>query len=46
MDTVEVMVHPAFVDEDLRGVSSYLEEGEEELRILCGLDTTAWGEVL
>lgn len=46
VDTVEVMVHPAFVDEDLRGVSSYVEKREEELRILCGLDVLAKVDVL
>lgn len=46
VDTVEVMVHPAFVDEDLRGVSSYVEMREEELRILRELNVPAWVELL
>lgn len=44
--TVEVMAHPAIVDEDLRGVSSYLEKREEELRILCAVDVPDWVELM
>lgn len=35
--SVEVMTHPAFVDNDLRSVSSYVEKRQEELNILCQL---------
>lgn len=45
-DVVEVMVHPALVDDDLRGISSYLEKREEELRILCTVDVPGWVELI
>ena len=32
---VELMCHPAFVDEELACSSNYVEEREEELRLLC-----------
>src|SRR5699024_10472923 len=35
--SVEVMTHPAFVDNDLRSVSSYVEKRQEELNIFCQL---------
>lgn len=42
--SVEVMVHPAFVDEELAVVSSYIEKRREELDILCGLEVPEWVE--
>jgi predicted glycoside hydrolase/deacetylase ChbG (UPF0249 family) len=32
---VEMMCHPAYADDELRNVSSYVEEREQELRSLC-----------
>lgn len=44
--SVEVMTHPAIVDDDLRQVSSYLDERTKELDILCSLHTPNWVEDL
>lgn len=41
-NSVEVMTHPAFVDDDLRTVSSYLDAREEELALLCHLEIPDW----
>ena len=40
--SVEVMTHPAIIDEDLKKVSSYVEKREEELAILCSLEVPSW----
>lgn len=40
--SVEVMTHPAIIDEDLKNISSYVEKREEELAILCGLEVPSW----
>lgn len=45
-DTIEVMTHPAIVDDDLRESSSYLEKREEELRILCEVALPDWATLL
>lgn len=42
--SVEVMTHPAYIDDDLRRVSSYLEKREMEREILCGLVVPGWVE--
>jgi len=44
--SVEVMTHPAFIDSDLKEVSSYLEKREEELSILCNLEVPKWANIL
>lgn len=44
VQSVEVMTHPAIVDDDLRNVSTYLEKRAEELKILCSLDFPNWAE--
>ncbi|MBD7908221.1 chitin disaccharide deacetylase [Sporosarcina gallistercoris] len=41
-NSVEVMTHPAIVDDDLRTVSSYLDAREEELSLLCHLEIPDW----
>lgn len=41
-ESVEVMTHPAIVDNDLRQVSSYIEMREQELEILCSLAVPDW----
>lgn len=46
VNSVEVMTHPAFVDDDLRDVSSYIEKRAEELDILCRLRKPIWMEDL
>lgn len=46
VNSVEVMTHPAYIDNDLRQVSSYLDKREEELELLCGLVTPGWVEKL
>ncbi|ASK62405.1 chitooligosaccharide deacetylase [Virgibacillus phasianinus] len=38
VQSVEVMTHPAVVDDDLQKVSTYLEERAQELKILCSLE--------
>ncbi|HUJ23391.1 MAG TPA: ChbG/HpnK family deacetylase [Bryobacteraceae bacterium] len=35
---VEVMCHPALVDDDLRAVSDYVDGRERELQVLCDMD--------
>ncbi|WP_170840660.1 hypothetical protein [Oceanobacillus limi] len=42
VESVEVMTHPAFVDEDLIQISSYTDIREKELEILCSLDVPKW----
>ena len=42
--SVEVMTHPAVIDEDLKEFSSYIEKREQELEILCGLQVPNWVE--
>lgn len=45
-NSIEIMTHPAIVDEDLRAVSSYQNKREEELAILCSLEIPDWVENL
>ncbi len=40
--SIEVMTHPAMIDEDLRKVSSYVEKRAEELAILCSVKVPSW----
>ncbi len=40
--SVEVMTHPAIIDDDLRKISSYVEKRTEELNILCSLEVPNW----
>lgn len=42
--SVEVMTHPAIVDQDLKEISSYIEKREQELEILCDLEVPSWVE--
>lgn len=44
VQSVEVMTHPAYVDQDLHKISSYLDKREEELDVLCRLDKPEWME--
>jgi len=46
VNSIEVMTHPSFVDDDLRDVSSYVEKRAEELDILCRLRKPNWMEDL
>ncbi|MDY0404598.1 chitin disaccharide deacetylase [Virgibacillus sp. 179-BFC.A HS] len=45
-ETVEVMTHPAFVDEDLRKVSSYTDKRQEELALLTTLPVPDGVEIM
>lgn len=40
--SVEVMTHPAIIDEELKKISSYVEKRAEELAILCSLEVPSW----
>ncbi|WP_217587797.1 chitin disaccharide deacetylase [Lentibacillus saliphilus] len=44
--SVEVMTHPAYVDQDLQEISSYLEKREEELAILTSLNVPDWANIV
>lgn len=44
--SVEVMTHPAFVDQDLKKVSSYVRMREDELAILCKLKIPEWVKLI
>lgn len=44
--SVEVMTHPAYIDDEIRGISSYLEKREEELEILTNLAVPHWVTLL
>lgn len=44
--SIEVMTHPAFVDDALRHESSYTLKREEELEVLCSLHVPEWVELL
>ncbi|MBM7540884.1 chitin disaccharide deacetylase [Amphibacillus cookii] len=41
-DSIEVITHPGIVDQDLRQVSSYVDQREQELEILCQLNVPNW----
>lgn len=40
--SVEIMTHPAIIDEDLKKITSYVEKRAEELAILCSLEVPSW----
>lgn len=40
--SVEVMTHPAIIDDELMKISSYVEKRAEELNILCSLKVPDW----
>ncbi|MBR7797290.1 MAG: chitin disaccharide deacetylase [Bacillota bacterium] len=42
--SIEIMTHPAMVDNDLLNISSYLDKRQEELKILCSLQAPDWVE--
>lgn len=42
VDSVEVMCHPGYADDELRSVSSYTDLREKEMDILCGLRRPKW----
>lgn len=44
--SVEIMTHPAYIDDDLRKVSSYVEVRATELDILCSLKMPNWVKIL
>ncbi|WP_099159436.1 chitin disaccharide deacetylase [Virgibacillus ndiopensis] len=45
VNSVEVMTHPAFIDDELRQVSSYVDKREEEREILCRLSVPDWADL-
>lgn len=45
-NSVEVMCHPGFVDDDLRKNSSYTDLRKKELDILCSLEKPKWATKL
>lgn len=45
VESVEVMTHPAIVDEELKAVSSYVEKRKEELDILTSLEVPEWANI-
>lgn len=40
--SIEVMVHPAYIDEDLIAISSYTDDREKERKILSEIDVPEW----
>lgn len=46
VSSIEVMTHPAIVDDTLRGLSSYTDKREEELKILCSLEIPEWANLI
>lgn len=44
-ESVEVMTHPAFIDNKLREISSYVDKRTDELEILTNLTIPDWAEV-
>lgn len=44
--SVEVMTHPAIVDQELQNASSYTMKRKRELEILCSLTKPEWVELL
>jgi chitin disaccharide deacetylase len=44
--SIEVMTHPAIIDDDLRSISSYTDKRKRELEILCSLKIPKWIELL
>lgn len=42
VSSIEIMCHPAYVDQDLRSVSSYTDLRKKELEILCHLKMPSW----
>lgn len=45
VNSIEVMTHPAYVDEELTKVSSYIKKREKELEILCNLIVPSWAAI-
>jgi len=45
VNSIEVMTHPAYVDEELSQVSSYIKKREKELEILCNLIVPSWATI-
>lgn len=43
-DSIEVMCHPGYVDNDLHTVSSYCNLREKELEVLCSLQRPEWAK--
>lgn len=46
VSSVEVMTHPAYIDDEIRSISSYVEKREEELKILTNLTVPNWVTLL
>ncbi|WP_017548335.1 chitin disaccharide deacetylase [Salinicoccus carnicancri] len=43
--SVEIMTHPGFADEKLETVSSYVEQREKELHLLCNMEVPEWADM-
>lgn len=43
--SIEVMTHPAIVDDELREISSYTDKRTEELEILTNLEVPNWAKI-
>lgn len=43
--SVEVMTHPAYIDDELREISTYVDERVDELKILTNLTVPDWAEI-
>lgn len=46
IESVEIMTHPAYIDNTLKNNSSYLEQREKELEILTSVSRPKWSEKL
>ncbi|UFT99614.1 chitin disaccharide deacetylase [Radiobacillus kanasensis] len=42
VDSVEVMTHPAVVDDELKHMTSYATPREKELSLLCSMEVPGW----
>ncbi len=45
VNSIEVMTHPAYADEELSQISSYIKKREEELEILCNVTVPDWATI-
>ena len=45
-ESIEVMTHPALIDDELRTVSSYVNKRKTELELLCSMKMPDWAQPL
>ncbi|KAB2335734.1 chitin disaccharide deacetylase [Bacillus mesophilum] len=45
-ESIEVMTHPAVIDDELRTVSSYVHKRKTELELLCSMKLPDWAQPL